>query len=306
MDFTTKTKGRWYDILAQVGIPSNFLKNVHGPCPLCGGKDRYRWDNKDGSGSYFCSQCGAGNGAQLAMKYNNWDFKTMATEVNKILGYCRIKKGIRKMDDKAKHDMLVSLWNGGVPVSLNNASGKYLKNRCGITEFSHDIRHVNKCAYTKSDGTNFIMPALIAKIRNKENHTINIQRIYLTNDGRKADLKPAKKNMPGSMPPGCAVRLMEHKEVLGIAEGIETAYCASQLFKVPVWATLSAQNLERFRAPNGVKKLMLFGDNDESLTGHAAVYACAHIHRVNNIETEQYFPDEVGNDWADEWGYINA
>ena len=47
--------------------------------------------------------------------------------------------------------------------------------------------------------------------------------------------------MMGTMPTGAAVRLMPHEEMLGIAEGIETALSASILFNVPVWAALDGR-----------------------------------------------------------------
>jgi len=52
-----------------LGVDPVFLDGKHHPCILCGGKDRFRFDNKDGSGSYFCSQCGAGTGMQLLMAF---------------------------------------------------------------------------------------------------------------------------------------------------------------------------------------------------------------------------------------------
>src|ERR1700758_1335926 len=42
----------WPAVLAQLGIPETALRNKHGPCPACGGKDRYRFDNKRGRGDY--------------------------------------------------------------------------------------------------------------------------------------------------------------------------------------------------------------------------------------------------------------
>ena len=66
-----RARGRWRDILPQLGIDSSFLKpNPYdkGPCPLCGGKDRFRFDDKEGSGSYFCNQCGPGVGIILIRK----------------------------------------------------------------------------------------------------------------------------------------------------------------------------------------------------------------------------------------------
>jgi hypothetical protein len=50
---------RWLDILTALGVPAKFLRNWHGPCPMCGGKDRFRFDDKDGKGTFFCNGCGA-------------------------------------------------------------------------------------------------------------------------------------------------------------------------------------------------------------------------------------------------------
>jgi len=51
--------GRWEGVLSSLGIhvPAN---GKHGPCPGCGGHDRFRFDNKDGGGSFICSQGGEG------------------------------------------------------------------------------------------------------------------------------------------------------------------------------------------------------------------------------------------------------
>jgi putative DNA primase/helicase len=53
-----RAKGRWRNILPSLGIPSKALTNRHGPYPMCGGKDRFRFDDKGGRGTWFCSQCG--------------------------------------------------------------------------------------------------------------------------------------------------------------------------------------------------------------------------------------------------------
>jgi putative DNA primase/helicase len=78
--------GRWYGILSTLGVATNFLRNKHGPCPICGGKDRFRWDNKDGKGTFYCSQCGAGDGFELLKKLKGWDFKQAAAEVEALSG----------------------------------------------------------------------------------------------------------------------------------------------------------------------------------------------------------------------------
>ena len=62
----TETKlaanGRWVEILAKLDIhPPSFDPAAHTACPACGGDDRFRFDDKDGDGTFICSQGGAGN-----------------------------------------------------------------------------------------------------------------------------------------------------------------------------------------------------------------------------------------------------
>ena len=61
--------------LSAVGVPSKALKNKHGPCPVCGGKDRFRFDDKGGTGSFYCSQCGPGDGIELVKRLHGLEFK---------------------------------------------------------------------------------------------------------------------------------------------------------------------------------------------------------------------------------------
>ena len=86
--------GRWEDILSNLGnLTQQQLTNEHQPCPCCGGKDRYRFDNEKNQGTWFCNKCGGksgtgggGNGLSLLMKVRNWDFKEAVNEVEKYLG----------------------------------------------------------------------------------------------------------------------------------------------------------------------------------------------------------------------------
>src|SRR5262252_2320150 len=81
-----RARHRWREILPQLGIETRFLTNKHGPCPLCDGKDRFRFDDKHGSGSYYCHQCGPGPGVILLCKRHGWNFKTACDEIDKIIG----------------------------------------------------------------------------------------------------------------------------------------------------------------------------------------------------------------------------
>ncbi len=88
--------GRWTEILTYCGgLTSKQLCNRHQPCPLCQGTDRYRFDNKNGSGSYYCNNCGAGDGWSLLMKVRKWDFLRAVTEVERYLGSGSRKKSVK-------------------------------------------------------------------------------------------------------------------------------------------------------------------------------------------------------------------
>jgi len=51
-DAIAAAQGRWPEILAALaGLSDAELSDRHQPCPRCGGTDRYRFDDKDGSGS---------------------------------------------------------------------------------------------------------------------------------------------------------------------------------------------------------------------------------------------------------------
>ncbi len=47
-------RGRWAEILPALGIGAEFLSDKHGPCSGCGGKDRFRFDDKGGRGTFIC------------------------------------------------------------------------------------------------------------------------------------------------------------------------------------------------------------------------------------------------------------
>ncbi|MCT0230931.1 toprim domain-containing protein [Synechococcus sp. CS-1324] len=93
-DAIEAARGRWPELLcALAGLSSKQLSNHHQPCPLCGGTDRYRFDDKDSSGSWFCNQCGgkdqrggAGSGMDLLMRRQGWSFVEAARQVEAFLG----------------------------------------------------------------------------------------------------------------------------------------------------------------------------------------------------------------------------
>lgn len=93
-DIIEDARGRWPDILQSLaGLSAEQLTDNHQPCPLCGGTDRYRFDDLNGTGSWFCNQCGgrdqqggAGSGMDLLLRRTGWDFPTAARRIEAHLG----------------------------------------------------------------------------------------------------------------------------------------------------------------------------------------------------------------------------
>lgn len=82
-----QAEGHYIDrIFPAVGIAFTKAPNQHQACPLCGGKDRFRCDDQDGTGSYICGQCGAGNGYTLVRDYTKSDAYEAHALIANILG----------------------------------------------------------------------------------------------------------------------------------------------------------------------------------------------------------------------------
>ena len=92
------TAGRWPEILsALAGLPPHVFNGQAQACPACERNgiaqgqgrnvDRFRWDQSDGMGAWYCNQCGGkrgsgggGNGADLLMRMLGCEFPQAAAK----------------------------------------------------------------------------------------------------------------------------------------------------------------------------------------------------------------------------------
>ncbi len=90
LDFSSilqSAKGNWLTaIFPSVGIAFKGNPNHHQPCPICGGHDRFRCDNKNGDGTWICNNCGAGNGYTLVKKYTGAETYDIYSMIANALG----------------------------------------------------------------------------------------------------------------------------------------------------------------------------------------------------------------------------
>jgi putative DNA primase/helicase len=293
-----RARGRWKGILPALGVPMKFMNGKHQACPMCGGKDRARFDNKDGDGTYFCTNCGAGDGIKLVMEVNGCDFKEAAKKIEAIIDSVKPVAPKPGMSDQAKREAMNKLWQSSKRVEAGDPVALWLENRVGpMREFPRCLRYSPETKYIGEDGISN-HPAMIALVTAPDGNATILHRTYLTKDGRKADIKSVRRMMPGEIEDGSAVRLCPATETLGVAEGIETAIAAAKIFRIPVWSVINSSLMAKWIVPEGVKEVVIFGDNDPGYAGQAAAYTLAKRLAVNKeLSVKVEIPEIVGWDW---------
>ena len=261
---------RLSEVLKMYGMPQPSKKHIK-ECPICGKKDKFRLDNWKGQGNWVCV-CGSGNLFTLIELVHGLDFKTAAKEIDEAFGNSYSSQP--KPKDKTAFDSAMQRVKSSAEVRGSNVE-EYLKSR-GIYELPQ------KGVFC-SNGNMYA----IAVDQNQK--PVYQHETYL-HGSKKADVETQKKMLKltdGDYTPEYGVvRLFDVSSTLGISEGIETALSCKQIYKCNTWSTLNAGLMEKFRAPKGVKHLMIFADNDKNGTGLAAAFKCGsmNIKQVSHVE----------------------
>lgn len=290
-------QGKWRDILVALGVDPSFLVNNQGPCPVCGGKDRFRWDDRGGRGTFFCNQCRSGDGFRLLERLHGWPFSEAARNVDAVIDNIKASPVVPNPGRRNYDDMHRRLWDSAVDLGFDDPVCAYLRGRRVLPQrLPSCLRYLEKAR--APDGS--YHPAMLALVHSPEDKAINIHRTFLGSNG-KANIPTPRALMAGKLPHGSAVRLSPVKDgVIGIAEGIETALAASALFGVPVWSALNAGNMATWIPPMGVQHVRIFGDNDANCVGQKAAYELANDLIRKGFTAKVELPKIEGTDWADE------
>lgn len=273
----------WPQILVQLGIPETALRNRHGPCPACGGTDRFRFDNKHSRGDWFCNHCGgssgpgAGDGFKLLQRVRGWTFAEARKRVMEAAGIEEDENGTSSTVHTA---LPMRISENAAPVAQPPDRVRRLRrDRCAIENCEDAITYLTSralwplppgCALKAHATVEYWhegqrvgrYPALVADVVDGAGELVTVHTTYLQGGKKIAGFEPRKILSPMTGREGCAVRLMPAADVLGIAEGIETALSAAALDGIPVWAALNTSLLSRFEPPPGVLRLRIYGDRD--------------------------------------------
>jgi hypothetical protein len=185
------------------------------------------------------------------------------------------------------------LWRSAEPLTGSLAEA-YLAGR-GIGLRSPDLRFHPRTPLGPGGAVRF-MPAMLAAVRT-DLCVFAIHRTFLDPDtGRLAGFSRPKRAL-GGLAHG-AVRLVSPRDGrLGLAEGIETALSATQLFEVPCWATLGNERLGLVMIPESVRELHLFVDNDAG--GDLAEKRARQAHARHGRRIVVNRPQAHDEDWND-------
>lgn len=306
---------RWDDILQSFGVDQEVLNGRHQACPLCGGKDRFRYTNYQGNGNVICNQCMPSDegvdGFAFVMKLTGMDFKSLADEIRKIIGNTNARPA-QNTDLSKSRARLKAAWAEASPLTPKCPTHLYLHNR-GLAGLDYGSLTGLRChpgmTYWHVEGGEVMNmgkhPAMLGLITTVKGEPASIHCTYLTKDGSKAALDPVKKIMPVSRPwKGGAIRLqsLQVGQTLCVAEGIETALAMKLMYPdVCPWAVVSAGNMESF-VPNNDESgaIYIAGDNDENYVGQAAAFALAK-RLSGKFKAVVLLPEQMGTDFLDEY-----
>ena len=300
-------RGKWRGILAHFGVPRDHMDGKHHPCPVCGGSDRWRFDDLEGNGTSFCNQCQSRNGMGLVIDLTGRPFPQVAAEIDDLVGNIKPEAGRPKMADDDRRRMLREVYQLSKPIQMGDLAHVYLSSR-GVAERVYP--DALRFAPPLRDGDGGVRPCMVAMVGvhgdtlpNGRQRYLTMHRTFLRPDGlAKAEMASPRKLMPGDVQAGACVMLSEWPGYgsIGIAEGIETAMAATKLFGVPAWAALTADMMAKWVPPEGADDVAIFADNDQSHTGHAVAYALSRRLRAKGMVTNVHMPSRAGTDWNDE------
>lgn len=322
LELKEQCKGKWayiFEDLAPELAEALSQAPEHVACPVHGGSDGYRlFPHFNDTGRGICNTCGPQkSGFETLAWVKGYSFKDAVRDVGKWMRKEEVErtavtrppiKQKPKVEPSVAYARIREVWKASLPLT-DSAAEKYLVKR-GIwpQNLPKTLRfHPGLGYYHAKEKKNYgKFPCLLAPIKDKDGTIVSIHRIFLTPDGEKAPVPDAKKMMsPHAEIRGAAIKLFQAEEVLGVAEGIETALAAHAISRMPVWSCVSAVLMELVDIPASVKHVVIWADLDSSQRGIAAAEKLADRLEKEGKTVEICLPQgplaegQKGIDWLD-------
>lgn len=257
-----------------------------GPCPACGGKDRFSIN--PAKGKWNCR--GAGGGGQaigLVMHCLAMDFKAAcefltgeapptgqsgtwdedAQNRARERRQASEAKQAQEQDEASLQEgqaleRAVSIWQAGKLLAGTPAEA-YLRARGHmLSQWPDSLRFHPTLKHP--EGSNY--PALICRVDDSFGDQTGVWRIFIADSAKGWGKAPVSNAKLGLGPcGGGAVRLAEPLDgEVCLAEGIETSLAVTALTGRPCWAALSTSGLVGFEAPFDIASVRIYADADFS------------------------------------------
>ena len=277
-----------------------------GPCPVCGGTDRFHVRRGRGGAAMvgcrgcidgqppkekgeafgrilravFPERCQSGIGEKR--RANGNDFRAPSKgRYRRDCAPAPISKPPRKPpesrseafpgpdDADARRKVARRVWESTEPLPGTIAEGYLTARGVGHVSGAKALRFHPAPPHPHAPGR---FPCLVAGVQDAHGGFLGIQRIYLDREGapRKANVEPVRASL-GSLSGG-AVRLAEPEpgRPLLVGEGIESTAAAMVLFDLPGWAALGTSGLRNVELPRCIREVVIAADRDANGAGLSA------------------------------------
>ncbi|EOC0210728.1 primase-helicase zinc-binding domain-containing protein [Cronobacter dublinensis] len=262
--------GHWPRILPALGV--KVIKNRHQACPVCGGSDRFRFDDKEGRGTWFCNQCGAGDGLRLVEKVFSVSASEAAGKVNAVTGNLPpVDPAVIAVDTaetEASRREAAAL-AADIMAKVRLTSGNAYLSRKGLA----DGECLTLTTMHKTGGVTYRTGDVAVPLYDESGSLVNLQ--FINADGLKRTLKG------GAVKGAC--HTIEGKKQAGkrlwIAEGYATALTVHHLTGETVMVALSSVNLLSLasltRQKHPACQIVIAADRDLNGVGQTSAAAAA-------------------------------
>lgn len=265
--------GQWRQTLEGYGAQLPSGRN-HGPCPVCGGKDRFRFDDKQGHGTWFCQQCEPQSGGGLLLLSRYLGKSTMET-AKELIGD-DIRSAAPKRAHKVSYDEIrqANIAQAKKGAALLMQSAVMAEHDYMTKKGLHGQWPVNGEAMYSRDG---VIPAgaLLLVPFYKNGELVNIQKI--TKDG-------TKRPITGGDMAGVQHIIDGATKTVAVVEGYATGVTVNRLTGYKVYAGYNTGNLaaavKQAKADHPEARVIIFADHDE-------------LDETHNRRPGEYFANEA-------------
>ena len=251
------------DIIRERGIGLRGRIDRWGPCPVCGGGDRFSINIR--KQLFNCRGCGVG-GDVIALEQfiSGSDFRTAIATLagERIVEPRQVQPAVvaRRNNDADRTAAAFDLWRASTDPRVPIVEKYLTRRKLELDAVAGEVIRWNER-----------IGAMVALFRNiATDQPQAVSRTYLDTEGQKLERK-----FLGPVG-GAAIKLDPDDAVLGglhVAEGVETALTARQLGLRPTWALGSAGAIAAFPVLSGIECLTLLAEHDDA--SQRAVETCA-------------------------------